>query len=269
MHMNKLIPLRLGAVGLAVTLLMPIAGHRAEAAQTGYETGFETISKITTDLHEGLDSKQRAKLRSAPVLDEKLAAPALQTQEGDGTNPIPAVHVSRGFVELMNFISHAKAIDADSRGFLAKSMARLATDAAFPDLRAGGARDTWSFATMNRQASHFNQMAGALIAIDLAHFSLGHYQKYASQLAGAQGQPISINSFVTPAEWREAVLKGAQSALDCGLAVDGLKVLFESIDNMPSRPPWTIFLMPSGVKVGKLNRELDSIQRKAFLSFNR
>jgi len=265
MHMRKLIPLRLSAGALAFTLLLPVIGHSVETTQTGYETGFETISKIATDLHDGLDTKYRAKLRSAPVLDEKAAAPALQTQEGDGTNPIQAVHVSRGFIDLMNFISHAKAIDTNTRGFLAKSMARLATDPALPDLRAGAARNTWSLATMNRQASHFNQMAGALIAIDLAHFSLGHYQKYASQLADAQSQPISINSVVTPAEWREAVLKGAQSALDCGLAVDGLKVLFESIDNMPSRPPWTIFLMPSGVNVSKLNRELDSIQRKAFL----
>ena len=40
---------------------------------------------------------------------------------------------------------------------------------------------------MNHQASQFNQMAGALIAIEMAHHYLGHYKKYEASLKGCPG----------------------------------------------------------------------------------
>jgi hypothetical protein len=40
----------------------------------------------------------------------------------------------------------------------------------------------WTDAVLNEQASNFNQMVGAMIAIKLAHHYLGHYKKYAAKL---------------------------------------------------------------------------------------
>ena len=69
---------------------------------------------------------------------------------------------------------------------------------------------------------------------------------------------------------RAAVLWGAGHGLECGLAVDGLKTIFDSIDKMPTRPAWRIYFMPddvAGKDITKINRELDQVQKKAFLSF--
>ena len=259
----------------ALALLFSLAALATEvAAQTGYETGFENIARITGNLHHILERNQKAGLYPMPVLLPNLTMPYLQTHESLAPNPIRAVYLSRGFVELVNFISHAKAIDAVSRGFLVKSMARLSLEGAdgnVPELRANAVRNSWSFATMNCQASYFNQIAGCLAAIDLAHFSLGHYQKYASQLISAQNQSVPLNSLVTTAEWRAAVIQGAGYGLECGLAVDGLKIVFDSIDKMPTRPAWRIYFIPEEItakEIARINRELDQVQRKAFLSFD-
>src|SRR2546425_848506 len=114
---------------------------------------------------------------------------------------------------------------------------------------------------MNHQVSHFNQIAGALIAINMAHHYLGHYQKYASQLVDAQNHSVPINSVLTLEEWREAVLKGARNALDCGLAVDGLKMFYDGLDKMPNRPAWSFYFLPKDADVAKIKKDLDQLER--------
>lgn len=241
----------------------------------GYETGFETVSRITADLHQALDRSQRPSFYPAAFLLTNLPTPCLQTYPlKEAANPARAVCLSRRYVDLLNFISHAKAIDGVSHGFFVKAMARLALEGGeqLPDLQANSIRNSWSFETMNRQASSFNQMAGALVAIEMAHAYLGHYQKYASQLMDAQRHSVPINRVINQAEWHEAVMLGGRHALDCGMAVDGLKIAFESIDKMPARPSWRIYFLPDaieGKEVNKINRELDRMQKNAFLSFVR
>ena len=274
MHMKTPIRFFLSAA-LFVALTSPSLASAEEPALAGYETGFETIVKLTGDLHQALDRKHWPELSTAPILMPNVAQPCLQTSALAGTRDARAVALSASWVDLVNYISHAKAIDGVSRGFFVKAMARLALEGGekgTPDLQASTIRNAWSFATMNRQASSFNQMAGALVAIEMAHAYLGHYQKYASQLTDPQNQPVPINRVVTHAEWHEAVMLGARHALDCGFAVDGLKMAFESIDKMPARPPWRAYFLPDSVEakdVGKINRELDHIQKNAFLSFVR
>ena len=235
-----------------------------------YDTGFETIAGITAALHHTLERSQRSGLRPSPILLENFPIPYLQTQKSGAPQPIRTVYISSGFVVLLNFISHAKAIDGLSRGFLTKSLSNLSTDVQdgrLPGLPAEAARNARSFETMNRQASYFNQMAGALVAVDMAHFSLGHYQKYAGQLTGNHSAPL--NSLVTLAEWREAVMLGASRALDCGLAVDGLKLIFESIHKIPGRQSWSLFFMPEEAdarEISRISRELDQMQNRALLS---
>jgi len=240
----------------------------------GYETGFETISRITGDLHQALDRSQRPALYPAAFLLTNLPTPWLQAYPVKGaTNATRAVCLSRGYVDLLNFISHAKAIDGVSHGFFIKAMARLALEGGeqLPDLQADSIHNSWSFETMNRQASSFNQMAGALVAIEMAHAYLGHYQKYGSQ-TDSRGHSVPINRVINQAEWREAVMLGARHALDCGMAVDGIKMAFESVDKMPARPAWRIYFLPDaieGKEVNRINRELDRMQKNAFVSFAR
>jgi hypothetical protein len=247
-------------------VLLVAALARAHSDETPkYETGYDAIVKIATDLRQALGPKERQCLDAAPVLLNESAVPSLQpTQRADGTR---TVQISAGFVDLLNYLSHAKAIDGMERGFYKKSIASLAVrtgEAGLPALPLAN-KDAWSFDTLNHQASHFNQMAGALVAIEMAHHYLGHYKKYASQLSDAQNRSVPINSLLTPHEWHEAVMAGCQNALRCGLGVDGLKFLYEGLDKMPTRPEWTVCLLPNKANVGKLRRELERTEKDFFL----
>ncbi len=264
------------ASALLACLLLPFSARTSGVQQNSYDTGFDTIVKLTGNLHHTLDHRDRPQLYPAAVRLEKLAVPYLQIHESGAPTPIRAIYFSNGFVDLLNYVSHAKAIDGVSRGFLLQSMSRVALvplgSGGVPDLQANIVRNAWAFETMNRQASFFNQMAGGLVAIQVAHVSLGHYQKYARLLTIGRHNPLPLNSVITPAEWRQAVLQGATRGLDCGLAVDGLKAFFESLDRMPVRPVWRIYFMPDGVdskELSKINSELEQIQKKALVSFNR
>ena len=73
------------------------------------------------------------------------------------------------------------------------------------------------------------------------------------------------NRLVTPEEWHEAVVKGARHALECGLAVEGLQVLYESIGRMPKRPAWTIYFLPEKANVSRIKRDLAKVEKDFFL----
>ncbi len=272
--MKRMIRLLLCAVFLAGSLFFPLAA-RAGGLPTKYDTSFDTVSRITGDLHHALERKYRPEIHPSPILLENFGVPYLQVHELEGTNKAKAVCISKGCVDLFLFISHAKAIDGVSRGFFVKSLSQLGSDDgtnSVPNLQADSIKNSWSFDTMNRQASYFNQMAGYLVAVEMAHVYLGHYQKYAAQLVDAKKQPIPLNRSITADEWHEAVTLATRHSLDCGLAVEGMKVALEGIDKIPARPAWRIHFLPDSVgskEISKLNRELDQIQKNAFLSFDR
>jgi hypothetical protein len=45
--------------------------------------------------------------------------------------------------------------------------------------------------------------------------------------------------------------------LDCALATEGVRALFDAIDNMPQRPAWTAYIVPPFADLKKLNHQLD------------
>ena len=255
---------------VAAVLLLP--SPRAEAQPGKYETGYQNLVRLTQDLYRALPPEARRKVDRKLVLLQDVPMPYLQPmayKQGGASRGV--VCLSSGFIDFMNYYSHAKALEELDKNFFVKYMAGLAHETGqtkLHDLRFVSHRQTWSFDTMNHQVSTFNQVAGTLIAIDLAHHYLGHYQKYAAQLQpGPNGTRVPIASVVTPKEWRQAVLKGARNALDCGLGVEGIINFFQALDKMPNRPAWTTYFMPHGVKVSKIRRDLLKMERK-FFAFN-
>jgi hypothetical protein len=266
--MNRL---RFRAPLLAAFLLLPALARAQGGTAAGYETSFSTIAKLTGDLHHALDRKHWPEVSPAPLLVENPRVPWLETHPVKGNNAVRTVYLSTACVGLFNYMSHAKALDGASRGFFGKAMARLALQTepgAVPDLQANSVKDPWSLATINVQASYFNQLAGTLVAIEMAHVYLCHYQKHAAQLLDSQNQPVPLNRVISPAEWHEAVRLGARHALDCGFAVDGFKMMLEGLQKMPSPPAWRIYFVPDGIEakeMTKISRELDQIQKHALL----
>ncbi len=271
------LPLRASDAANATPGPAAAAATSADATATtappkaGYESGLANILKISTDLHVALPQKQQQLVQGQPVFLEGMTTPCITPVEvSSGADPQRTVQISAGFIQLVNAVAHARALSEPGHDFVKTYAARLASapGEALPPVTEGVAPEkAWDFDTMNVQAGQFNQLAGALIAIDLAHHYLGHYKKYAAQLATtAPGQPApAINNFVTEKEWREAVLKGAKNALDCGLGVDGLKTLLECMTDMPNRPSWSAYFVPAKANLAKISKDLQRLENDFFL----
>jgi hypothetical protein len=185
----------------------------------------------------------------------------------DGARTCQAVQISAGFIDLMNSLSHAKAIDGDRRGYLKQYLSELSNGAAeesLYQLRNVSDTKSWSFDTMNHQVSHFNQTVGALLGIEMAYHYLGYYAKHGSKLGTAQQGSVPITQFLSVEEWRKAVLKGARNALDCGFGVEGLKTFFECLEKMPTRPAWAAYFLHDKANVSKIKKDLDKLEEYFF-----
>jgi hypothetical protein len=250
-----------------VLLVRSLVRAEPEPAR-GYETSHATVQKIARELHEALEPAVRGRVQPGVAYLEQMPAPYLQPvlmQAGD--KPCRTVAVSAGLVDLLNALTHAKALDEIERGFYRKFLATLATPAGTggpPAVRPGTPQTAWGFDTMNHQTSLFNQMAGTLVAIKMAHHYLGHYERYAARLGPGTSPDTSINALLTPEEWKEAVLRGARNALDCGYGVDGFKTLCEALAQMPSRPDWALQFLPANADVGRMKKDLDKLEKRFF-----
>lgn len=258
--------------GLTVVLagLVTAAGLNAAVAgpPSRYETGYSNLVAIAQDLHQALDPAQRPRFYPVPLWRADDPVPGIRpTVWRVGTQQLWAVEVSAGLIDLLNFLSHAKAIDGVDRGFYRKCIASLAVpigEAGLPGLPLGS-RKAWAFDTLNHQVSHFNQMAAGLLAIQMAYHRLGYYQKYAATQTPTNGLAAPIAVLASHEEWLEAVTKGAHHALKCGFGIDGLCALFEAFDKLPNRPAWTYQFLPPGARAPKLRRQLARTEHDFFL----
>ena len=249
---------------------MAIPGAAASDAP-GYEMGFRNVTNIQADLILALDRKQRVFVAPAVMLLGDVRMPCIASLPGSGgakNSPGGPVQLSGGFIDFINHVAHAKAIDESDRGFFLRYMTRIAQQGrsgATPEFAALTSPDERTFQIMNGQASHFNQMAGGLVAIDLAHHYLGHYSRHALEFASGSGVPTPVNSLITEQEWRDAVMRGANNALACGLGVEGLRSLFDSFGRMQSRPPWASYFIHPKANISKINSELGRLERDFFV----
>lgn len=240
----------------------------AEGLASRYGTGYSNLVAIAQDLLGALEPAQRARFYPVPLWRADDPVPGIRpTVWRVGTQQLWAVEVSAGLIDLLNFLSHAKAIDGVDRGFYRKCVASLAVpigEAGLPALPISH-RKAWAFDTLNHQVSHFNQMAAGLLALQMAYHRLGYYQKYLASQVPADGRPAPIAVLATYPEWLEAVTKGANHALKCGFGIDGLCALFEAFDKLPNRPAWTFEFLPPGARAPKLRRQLVRTEHDFFL----
>jgi hypothetical protein len=233
-----------------------------------YESGYKVTMKLGSELYKALDLKQRSFMTSIPVSLETDVVPFVRPMEyPDETKPLRIVFISLGFVDLMNNVAHSKAVDKLEKGYFEKyvmSLSKEDGEMSLKDLPGISDDRFWSEDMMNEQLSSFNQMVGMVLAIDLSHHYLGHYKKYQDKLTDAKGHYVPINNMLTEAEWMESMRAGARNALECGLGVDGLKSLYDCINKMPTRPTWTAYFLPDKVKVPKMLKELETIEKKYF-----
>lgn len=204
-----------------------------------YSSGFSMTIRLGRELSEALPAEFRDQLDPQVVTlqmqDLPLVAPLTVTEEN---HILRQVSLSAGFIDLVNHVAHAKAIDHLQPGYFAQYIKNFAllstTDASAQPPNIVDAR-YWTENVMGDQISYFNQMISVVMAINLSHHYLGHCAKYSGKLAGANDKPVPINSFLTPDEWAVSVKAGAVDALNCAVSTAGIRALFEAIDQMP--PP--------------------------------
>ncbi len=233
-----------------------------------YKTGFANIVKIGADIQKVIDEKYKDVINEIPVFLETDLMPSIKPVEYTGTNqPMRVVFISAGFIDLINLVSHAKAIDSVQKGYFEKYILILSKESGKKELAPlpdGNNKKYNTEAIYNTQRSYFNQMAGMVLGIELSHHYLGHFKKYKDKLEDSSGNSVPINNLLTPSEWEESLKEGARVSLSCGYGVDGIKALYEAIGKMKERPVWTSFFLPKNVKVDKIKKELEKLEKKFF-----
>jgi hypothetical protein len=237
-------------------------------APTYKESGYSAMMRIGSELYKTLDAKHQPKVHIQPISLDTDVTPFVKAVEyPDEDKPLRIVFVSVGFIDLLNNVAHAKAIDKIQKGYFEKyvlSLGQETGEKSLKELPNLSDKRFWTEEVMNEQLSNFNQMVGMVVGMKLSHHYLGHYQKYHSQLADTGGKATSIFGLLTPNEWEQTLYAGARNALDAGYGVEGVKSLYEAIDKMPARPAWTSYFLPEKVKVSKVKKELERIESDFF-----
>ncbi|MEO8427897.1 MAG: hypothetical protein ABI651_12380 [Verrucomicrobiota bacterium] len=254
--------------GLVALTSWPVQADLTNIDQIILNSDYSTVKLLAQDLYEALAPSQRDLIDRDMLVLQREAMPYVRPAEfAVDARPKPVVVVSEGFVDLVNNLSYAAANNLFEKGCLERYVCALAQETGnkklteFPAL---SQRDLWPLRMTNEQLTRFNQMAGTLVAIEMAHHYLGHYKKYKNQLTDKDGTPVPINSVITLGEWNDALTAGAVNALGCSLSVDGIKSFFECIDKMPHRPLWTAYFLLPKVNVRKVNGQLTRLEKAYF-----
>jgi hypothetical protein len=257
---------KIAAMFIAAALL--VFGENG-ISQQAYPSGFSVALDRAGDLSEALPAKFGNQLASQSVALQPQDVPRITpiSSMDDNNKVVRQVSVSAGFIDLVNHLAHAKAIDRIQPGFFdqyMQNLARLAGDDFTVQPPSMVDARYWKDDVMNDQASYFNQMIGIMVAINFSHHYLGHFDKYAAKMAGLGNKTTPINELLTPSEWDVSVKAGATDALNCALATEGIRAVFDAIDKMPRRAAWTEAIVPKDVDLKKLNKQLSGYETLFF-----
>lgn len=233
-----------------------------------YKSGYSSMMKLGKDIYSFLKPKEKELISSQPISIETDMTPFVRLLfYEDEPKPIRGVWISAGFIDLVNHVAHAKAIDGIEKGYFKKYIAILSAENGEKELKPlpnDSNPKYWTEDMLNEQLSNFNAIVGIVVGIKLAHHTLGHYEKYKSKLEDANGNTTPINNLLTPKEWDEAFARGVRNALDAGCTVEGAIPFFEAFDQMKTRPKWAAYFMPDYAKFSKMKKDMERIQKRFF-----
>ncbi len=247
-----------------------VAGETGDgtAPPRRYTSGFSTVLRLGMDLQRMMDPKHRGLFPPNPVfMDLELTPSARPAVINPGADTVRGVMLSAGFIDLANYVAHARAIDDIEPGYFERYLAQLAQERSGHEL-AGPVNSAnaayWTDEIRNAQMSGFNQIVGMVVAINLAHIYLGQYEKYAGRLRGPDGRPVPLAGMLSNGEWLKAMRTATKNSLEAGLGMTGYIAFCEAIDRMPERPPWTEHFLPRDISASKLRSELRILEAKFF-----
>jgi hypothetical protein len=233
-----------------------------------YKTGYSAMMKLGRALYDQLDPKDKEVISSQPISMDVDMTPfvrMLYYPDGDAGKPLRGVWISAGFIDLVNHVAHAKAIDKIQKGYFQKYIAQLMTETGEKELRPlpdDGNPKYWTDDMLNEQQSNFNSIVGIVVGIKMAHHTLGHFDKYKDKLIEKDGvKPTPIEELITEKEWEDAYKEGLFISLNAGCFIEGVIPFYEAFDKMPTRPPWSIYFLPPNAKFAKMKKDFEKFQK--------
>jgi hypothetical protein len=253
------------ALFLVLALVIPPALAQPSDGLT-YKTGYSSIMKLGKDVYNALKPEQRDSISPQPISIETDASPFVRLLfYDDEPKPVRGVWISAGFIDLVNNVAHARAIDTKEKNYFKRYIELLAQESGDKSLLPLP-NDTnpryWTDDMLNEQQSNFNSIVGMVVAIKLAHHYLGHYEKYKAKLTDNKGTQVPIANLVTEKEWNDAFQSGVRNALNAGCMIEGVIPFFEAFDKMKVRPAWTSYFLPDNLKFSKIRKEMEKIQKR-------
>lgn len=248
-----------------------LAQEKPAAGEPTYKTGYNSLLSIGKDLYKGLKPALRDTLNPQPVLYQTDTTPYVRAESvkyEDEPNPINGVFISIGFVDLLNNLAHAKAIDETiEKGFLEKYLAQTLSKETganeLKELPKLADKKYWAEEVLDAQRSYFDQIGANIIAIEMSHFYLGHHKKYKDKLMDSSGrQTIPINTLLLDKEWEESVVAGVKNAMECGYLTAGIIHFYDAMGKMKERPPWTIHFITAKAKPDRIKKDIKKMENK-------
>ena len=233
-----------------------------------YKTGYSAMMKLGRSLYDQLEPGQKELISAQPIsldVDMLPFVRMLYYPDADvGGKPLRGVWISAGFIDLVNHVAHAKAIDKIQKGYFAKYIQQLALETGEKELKPLPDDENakfWSDDMINEQQSNFNSIVGIVVGIKMAHHSLGHFDKYKDKLIDKDGGRLQpINELLTDQEWEAAYKEGLYISLNAGCFIEGVVPFYETFDKMNPRPPWSVYFLPSKAKFSKMKKDFVKFQ---------
>jgi hypothetical protein len=229
-----------------------------------YRSGFTTIQTLGRDIYNSLEPQEKAMISEQPISLDTSRKPFVRLlYYKEGSEISRGVWVSQGFIDLVNQLAHAKAIDKKRRGYFTAYLKLLENSGekipALPD------RDNpnfWTEIMLNEQLSNFNSIMGIVVGISLAEHYYGMYEKYKDQIKEDESEIIPLNKFLSREDWERAYRRGLQNAMLASCMTEGYLPLCEALSNMTHRPSWSNFFFPEGIRFSAMRKDMVKLQRK-------
>jgi hypothetical protein len=196
----------LGAI-TAMTLALTSSSFAQPNSPDGltYKTGYSAMMKLGRSLYDQLDDKGKEVISAQPISMDVDMTPFCRMMfypDADaGGKPLRGVWISAGFIDLVNHLAHAKAIDKIEKGYFLKYVLLLAQESGEKEMKPLPNDENpkyWTENMLNEQQSNFNSIVGIITGIKLAHHTLGHFDKYKAQILEKDGKPgTPINELLT------------------------------------------------------------------------
>jgi hypothetical protein len=269
---NHLMKLRSFCLSIAwLTLFARLAAAQSNSADgLTYKTGYSAMMKLGRALYEQLDPKDKKLISAQPISMDVDLTPFTRMMyypadsNEPGAVPLRGVWISAGFIDLVNHVAHAKAIDKIQKGYFQKYINQLMAETGEKELRPlpdDGNPKFWTDDMLNEQQSNFNSIVGIVVGIKMAHHTLGHFDKYKDKLIEKDGvKPVPIEELITDKEWEDAYKEGLFTSLNAGCFTEGVIPFYEAFDKMPTRPPWSIYFLPPKAKFAKMKKDFVRFQ---------